>query len=172
MQSGCNCAGWPMPPSLAGPAVYYTRGAGYTSPPILPAPDDDARMTKGLFTALAIMLACAVIPVAQVLLAPFGPFLGGYYGIRWVDTQGQGALAAAARFGGVIGAASALILAAIAVILMLSLAMPQRFIILTWIAVAVFALYVAMMSTLGGLYRLMKMQMTTAAADAEPAEAG
>ena len=129
-------------------------------------------MTKGLFTALAIMLACAVIPVAQVLLAPFGPFLGGYYGIRWVDTQGQGALAAAARFGGVIGAASALILAAIAVILILSLAMPQRFIILTWIAVAVFALYVAMMSTLGGLYRLMKMQMATAAADAEPAEAG
>lgn len=129
-------------------------------------------MTKGLFTALAIMLACTVIPVAQVLLAPFGPFLGGYYGIRSVDTQGQGALAAAARFGGVIGAASALILAAIAVILMLSLAMPQRFIILTWIAVAVFALYVAMMSTLGGLYRLMKMQMATAAADDEPAEAG
>lgn len=129
-------------------------------------------MIKGLFTALAIMLACTVIPVAQVLLAPFGPFLGGYYGIRSVDTQGQGALAAAARFGGVIGAASALILAAIAVILMLSLAMPQRFIILTWIAVAVFALYVAMMSTLGGLYRLMKTQMTTAVADAEPAEAG
>ncbi len=129
-------------------------------------------MIKGLFTALAIMLACAVIPVAQVLLAPFGPFLGGYYGIRSVDTQGQGALAAAARFGGVIGATSALILAAIAVILMLALAMPQRFIILTWIAVAVFALYVAMMSTLGGLYRLMKMQTTTATADAEPAEAG
>ena len=129
-------------------------------------------MIKGLLTALAIMLACTVIPVAQVLLAPFGPFLGGYYGIRSVDTQGQGALAAAARFGGVIGAAAALILAAIAVILILALAMPQRFIILTWIAVAVFALYVAMMSTLGGLYRLMKMQMTTAAADAEPAEAG
>ena len=133
-------------------------------------------MTKGLLTALAIMLACAAIPIAQVLLAPFGPFLGGYYGIRSVDTQGRHALAAAARFGGVIGAASALILAAIAVILMLALELPQRFIILTWIAVAVFALYVAMMSTLGGLYRLLKTQTQTqtaaAAADAEPPGAG
>ena len=120
------------------------------------------------------MLACAAIPIAQVLLAPFGPFLGGYYGIRSVDTEGRPALAAAARFGGVIGAASALILAAIAVILMLALELPQRFIILAWIAVAVFALYVAMMSTLGGLYRLLKTQtqMTTAAADAEPPGAG
>ena len=129
-------------------------------------------MTKGLLTALAIMLACAVIPVAQAL----GPFLGGYYGIRSVDTDGRHPLAAAARFGGVIGAASALILAAIAVILMLLLAMPSRFVILTWLAVAVFAIYVAMMSTLGGLYRLMKAQTQTpqtaaaTAAAAEPSE--
>lgn len=122
------------------------------------------------------MLACAVIPIAQVLLAPFGPFLGGYYGIRSVDTEARPALAAAARFGGVIGAASALILAAIAVILMLALELPQRFIILAWIAVAVFALYVAMMSTLGGLYRLLKTPLPTpspsAAADSESPGAG
>lgn len=131
-------------------------------------------MTKGLLTALAVMLVCAVIPVAQA----FGPFLSGYYGIRSVDTAGRHPLAAAARFGGVVGAASALILVVMAVILIQILAMPPRFVILTWIAVAVFATYVAMMSTLGGLYRLMKtqtqMQTTTAAtaADAEPSEDG
>ena len=134
-------------------------------------------MTKGLLTALAVMLVCAVIPVAQVLLAPFGPFLGGYYGIRSVDTAGRHPLAAAAMFGGVVGAASALILVVMAVILMLILEMPTRFVILAWIAVAVFAIYVAMMSTLGGLYRLMKTQTqatTTAAtaADAAPSEDG
>ena len=130
-----------------------------------------ARMLKGLLTALAVMLVCAVIPVVQAL----GPFLGGYYGIRSVDTAGRHPLAAAARFGGVIGAVSALILMAIAVILMQILAMETRFVILTWIAVAVFTLYVAMMSTLGGLYRLMKSQtqtpQTTAAADASDADA-
>lgn len=135
-----------------------------------------ARMLKGLLTALVVMLVCAVIPVVQAL----GPFLGGYYGIRSVDTAGRHPLAAAARFGGVVGAAAALILAAIAVILMLVLAMPSRFVILTWLAVGVFAFYVAMMSTLGGLYRLMKTQtqssQTTATgaadADAEPCEGG
>lgn len=157
--------------------LYYTRRAGYTDRPILPPPDDAAIMTKGLLTALAVMLVCAAIPVAQVLLAPFGPFLGGYYGIRSVDTAGRHPLAAAARFGGVVGAASALILVVMAVILMLILEMPPRFVILTWIAVAVFAIYVAMMSTLGGLYRMMKtqtqMQTTTdSAADAAPAEDG
>ena len=133
-------------------------------------------MLKGLLTALAVMLVCAVIPVVQAL----GPFLGGYYGIRSVDTAGRHPLAAAARFGGVIGAAAALILAAIAVILMLTLAMPSRFVILTWLAVGVFAFYVAMMSTLGGLYRLMKTQTQTpqttatraADADAESCEGG
>ena len=43
-------------------------------------------MAKGVLTALAVMLICTVIPIAQVLLAPFGPFLGAYYGIRSVDT--------------------------------------------------------------------------------------
>ncbi len=50
-------------------------------------------------------------------------------------------------------------------ILTLALPMPGRFVALTWIAVAVFATYVAGMSTLGGMYRLMKMRA------AVPAEA-
>ena len=124
-----------------------------------------AAMTKGLLTALGVMLVCTIIPVAQFLLAPFGPFLGAYFGIRSVDTDGSTPLVAAAKFGVVVGTASGIILVAIALILTLALPMPGRFVALTWIAVAVFATYVAGMSTLGGMYRLMKMRA------AVPAEA-
>ncbi len=123
-------------------------------------------MAKGVLTALAVMLACAVIPVAQVLLAPFGPFLGAYFGIRSVDVEDRTPLAVAVRFGCVVGAASALILAGIAAILTLTLPISGRFLILAWIAVAVFSTYVAGMSSLGGLYRLIKTQSTAPAASA------
>ena len=115
-------------------------------------------MTKGLLTTLAVMLVCTVIPIAQVLLAPFGPFIGAYFGIRSVDVGDRTPLAAATIFGCVVGVVSALILAAVALILTFALLEDRRYIILTWIAVAVFSAYVAGMSTLGGLYRLMKMQ--------------
>lgn len=124
-------------------------------------------MARGLLTALGVMLVCTIIPVAQFLLAPFGPFLGAYYGIRSVDTSGSPPLAAAAKFGAVVGAVSALILVVIAVILTAVVPMPGRFVVLTWIAVAVFATYVAGMSTLGGLYRLMKARTAAVTASAE-----
>ena len=123
-------------------------------------------MTKGLLTALGVMLICTIVPVAQILLAPFGPFLGAYFGIRDVDTGGDQPLMAAAKFGAVVGTASAAILVVIAVILMAVLDMPVKFVILTWIAVAVFASYVAVMSTLGGLYRLMKQRTAAQTASA------
>ena len=133
-------------------------------------------LTKGLLTALGVMLICTVVPVAQVFLAPFGPFLGAYFGIRDVDTSGEPPLLAAAKFGAVIGTAAAAILVVIAVILTAALAPPAKFVILTWIAVVVFSAYVAVMSTLGGLYRLMKQrtaaQTASAGADQPVALAG
>ena len=123
-------------------------------------------MARGLLTALGVMLVCTIIPVAQFLLAPFGPFLGAYFGIRWVDTSGSPPLVAAAKFGAMVGAVSAIILVVIAVILTAVVPMPGRFVVLTWIAVAVFATYVAGMSTLGGLYRLIKERTAAVAAEA------
>ncbi len=113
-------------------------------------------MARGVLTALAVMLVCTIVPIAQVLLAPFGPFLGAYFGIRSVPTGDRAPLVAAAIFGSAVGAASAAILVIIAIIVTLAAPIPGRFIILTWIAVAVFSAYVAGMATLGGLYRLMK----------------
>jgi len=127
-------------------------------------------MTKGIFTTLAVMLICTVIPIANVLLAPFGPFIGAYYGIRSVDAGDRTPLVAATVFGCVVGVASALILAVIALVLTFAFLDDRRYIILAWIAVAVFSAYVAGMSTLGGLYRLMKTQ--TAAVAAPTVEAG
>ena len=123
-------------------------------------------MTKGLLTALGVMLVCTIIPVAQFLLAPFGPFLGAYFGIRSVDTAGSAPLVAAAKFGAIVGTASGMILVVIALIMTVVLPMEGRFVVLTWIAVAVFATYVAGMSTLGGLYRLMKMRTAASVTEA------
>ena len=123
-------------------------------------------MAKGVLTALGVMLVCTIAPIAQVLLAPFGPFLGAYFGIRSIDVGDRAPLMASAIFGCVIGAASAVILVVIALVMTLAVPMAGRFIILTWIAVAVFSVYVAGMATLGGLYRLMKDQ--TAAASPAP----
>ena len=119
-------------------------------------------MAKGVLTALAVMLVGTIIPIAQVLLAPFGPFLGAYFGIRSITVGNHTPLLTAAIFGGAVGAASAAILVVIAVVITLAAPIPERFIILTWIAVAVFSAYVAGMSTLGGLYRLMKTQSAAA----------
>ncbi len=124
-------------------------------------------MAKGVLTALAVMLICTVIPIAQVLLAPFGPFLGAYFGIRSVDVGDRAPLVAATYFGCAVGIASALILAAIALVVTLALPIPGRFVALTWIAVAVFSAYVAGMSTLGGLYRLIKTQTAATAPASE-----
>ena len=126
-----------------------------------------ATMAKGLLIALGVMLVCTIIPVAQFLLAPFGPFLGAYFGIRSVDTSGSAPLVAAAKFGAAVGTASGVILVMIAAILTVVLPMPGRFVALTWIAVAVFTTYVAGMSTLGGLYQLMKARATAVGAPAE-----
>ncbi len=123
-------------------------------------------LTKGLLTALGVMLICTVVPVAQLFLAPFGPFLGAYFGIRDIDTAGEQPLMAAAKFGAVVGAASAAILVVIAVVLTAVLDLYAKFVILTWIAVVVFSAYVAVMSTLGGLYRLMKQRMAAQTASA------
>ena len=131
-------------------------------------------MLKALLATHAVMLLCAVIPVAQLLLAPFGPFLGAYYGIRWVDTGQATPLAAAAKFGCAVGAVSALILTAIAIAItltLLNLDLPPRFVILTWIAVGVFTLYVAGMSLLGAMYRLVKTQTAAGNAASTPATA-
>ena len=125
-------------------------------------------MAKGVLTALAVMLVCTIIPIAQVLLAPFGPFLGAYFGIRSINGGNHTPLLTAAIFGSAVGAASAAILVVIAVIITLAAPIPGRFIILTWIAVAVFSAYVAGMSTLGGLYRLMKNQTAAAITASEP----
>ncbi len=124
-------------------------------------------MAKGVLTALAVMLVCTIVPIAQVLLAPFGPFLGAYFGIRSAPTGDRTPLLDAAIFGFAVGAASAAILVIIALVITLSAPIPGRFIVLTWIAVAVFSAYVAGMATLGGLYRLMKSQTTAVAPASE-----
>ena len=121
-------------------------------------------MFKGLLTALAVMLGCTVVPIAQLLLAPFGPFIGAYLGMRYVDTRGARSLAVAIRFGIWLGAVSAVILVLIALAMLFTIEMPGKYVALLWSAVVVFAAYVVGMGTLGAWYRLAKAQAAQLAA--------
>ena len=127
-----------FPPASVVEATIISRNADAPPPPagytdcshanvVIANPRTAApAMAKGVLTALAVMLMCTVIPIANVLLAPFGPFLGAYFGIR---SRGHGGARAAAGgrliFGCAVGMASALILAAIAIVLTLALPIPR-----------------------------------------------
>ena len=41
-------------------------------------------MIKGVLTGFVIMIILAVIPIVHIAGIPFGPFIGGYYGISSV----------------------------------------------------------------------------------------
>ena len=45
-------------------------------------------MIKGVFLAIGIMVLLALIPIVDLIGIPFGPFIGGYYGISSARAQG------------------------------------------------------------------------------------
>ncbi len=120
-------------------------------------------MIKGVFLAAGIMILGAVIPVVNLAGVPFGPFIGGYYGILYVRNDGWSYAAKSLAFGCLLGLLVALALVGVGVALMLTMDLSQRFTLLLWIGVAVYTLYTASMAALGSMYR----QLRAAANDAE-----
>ena len=105
----------------------------------------------------------AVIPLVNLAGVPFGPFIGGYYGISSVRNDGWSYAAKSLAFGCLLGLLLALVLVVVAVALTLALDLSQRFTLLLWIGAAVYALYSASMAALGSMYR----QLRAAADDPE-----
>ena len=119
-------------------------------------------MIKGVFLAAGIMVLLAVIPVVNLVGAPFGPFIGGYYGILSVR-GGWPHAAKSLAFGCLLGLLVVLTLVVVAVALTLALDLSQRFTLLLWIGAAVYTLYATSMAALGSMYRQLRV-----AADEEP----
>lgn len=109
-------------------------------------------MTKGVFVALGIMVLLALIPIVDFAGIPFGPFIGGYYGISSARA-GSGSYAfKSVVFGGLLGLLVLLVLVAVAAGLTATINLGQQFTWLLWLAVIFFPLYTASMGALGALY--------------------
>ena len=115
-------------------------------------------MIKGMFLALGIMVLLALIPIVNFVGIPFGPFIGGYYGIHLARSHGGSPAVKSVIFGSLLGLIVLLILVLVAVALTLTIDLSQRFTWLLWIGVVVFVLYTVSMAALGALYRQLRAE--------------
>ena len=110
-------------------------------------------MIKGVLIGFGIMIVLALIPVVHIAGIPFGPFIGGYYGISAArDSQGTPGRKAF-TFGIWTGFLMFVVLAvAAAIATVLSGVMP----LLIWGGVSILTFYYASMSGLGAWYAELK----------------
>ena len=106
-------------------------------------------MIKGVFVAFGIMLVLAVMPIVHFVGIPFGPFIGGYFGITSADSDTRPYLVKSLIFGTLLGTMVLVLLAAVALALMVTTGLN---LVLVWLAVVVLTMYTASMSSLGALY--------------------
>ena len=110
-------------------------------------------MIKGVLIGFAIMIILAVIPIVHIAGIPFGPFIGGYYGISSVKDRAATPGRKALMFGLWTGALMGIILVISATIATLS---SELMPLLIWGGVWVFTFYYASMSGLGAWYAELK----------------
>ncbi|MBM3942727.1 MAG: hypothetical protein FJ316_07385 [SAR202 cluster bacterium] len=115
-------------------------------------------MIKAVLAAFGIMLGLALIPLVHLVGIPFGPFIGGYFGIRFAaDLPGTYA-SKGVKFGALLSLVALLFAAAAALVLMNFVDLSHRMFLLLWIGVVVFTLYTGSMGTLGAMFALIKMR--------------
>ena len=95
------------------------------------------------------MLVLAVIPIVHFVGIPFGPFIGGYFGITSAASNTRSYLVKSLIFGTLLGAMIFVVLAAVAVALMVTTGLN---LVLVWLAAVVLTMYTASMSSLGAMY--------------------
>ncbi|MCH8107238.1 MAG: hypothetical protein IIB30_02655 [Chloroflexi bacterium] len=105
-------------------------------------------MVKGVFIALGIMLILPIIPIVHIV-TPFGPFIGGYFGISAAASSDRSSAVNSLIFGALTGGIIFVLLTAVAVALVVITGLPQ---VLIWLVVVVSTLYIGSMSSLGAWY--------------------
>ena len=106
-------------------------------------------MIKGVIVALGIMVVLALIPVVHFVGIPFGPFVGGYFGITSADDSSRSPASKSITFGALLGLLVFLISATAAAVLTVTTGLNAWFL---WVFVAVFTLYTWSMGALGAMY--------------------
>ena len=112
-------------------------------------------MVKGVLIGFGIIIILAIIPIVHIAGIPFGPFIGGYYGISAASDSTASAGRKALVFGIWTGVLMGVVLVISAIIaIVVSGVMP----LLIWIGVWVFTLYYATMAGLGAWYGELKVK--------------
>ena len=106
-------------------------------------------MIKGVFVGFGIMLVLALIPIVHFVGIPFGPFIGGYFGITSAASYDGSHFTKALVFGSLLGALVLLVGSGVGMILTVATGLN---VVLVWIAVVTFTLYTVSMGSLGAMY--------------------
>ena len=106
-------------------------------------------MIKGVAIAFAVIVLLALIPIVHFGGIPFGPFIGGYYGISSVGHYPGSIVRKAAVFGLLFGLLMLIVFAVAALIVTMFSGFSRP---ILWGGVAVFTFYYASMSFLGAWY--------------------
>ena len=111
------------------------------------------QMIKGVLVAFGIMVVLAIIPIVHFIGIPFGPFVGGYFGISSAGDSTMPNQLRALTFGFLLGLIVFLVCALAAVVVMV---FTDINLLLLWGGVLVFSFYAASMGALGAMYSLLR----------------
>ena len=106
-------------------------------------------MIKGVLVGFGIMLLLALIPIVHFVGIPFGPFIGGYFGITSAASYSGSHFTKALVFGSLLGALVLLVGSGAGVILTMA---TEFNLVLVWIVIVIFTLYTVSMGALGAMY--------------------
>ena len=106
-------------------------------------------MIKGVLVGFGIMLLLALIPIVHFVGIPFGPFIGGYFGITSAASHTGSHFTKALVFGSLLGVLVFLVGSGVGVILTV---FTQFNLVLVWIVVVVFTFDTVSMGALGAMY--------------------
>ena len=110
-------------------------------------------MVKGVMIGFGIMIVLALVPVVHIAGIPFGPFIGGYYGI----SAASGSTASPGRKAAVFGIwTGILMLIVLTVAAAFATALSGVMPFLIWGGVSVFTFYYATMAAMGAWYAELK----------------
>lgn len=113
-------------------------------------------MIKGVFIGFAIIIMLAPIPIVHIVGIPFGPFIGGYFGISAVlngrESSGRKALVFGVWTGFLILVVAAVVVGVIDTIFDLSHGLR----IILWGCVGFLPFYYGSMAGLGAWYSELK----------------
>ena len=110
-------------------------------------------MFKAVLVTLGIMVVLALIPIVHFAGIPFGPFIGGYFGISAASSYGGSPGAKALTFGIWLSGFILAILVLVAVLLIIVTDLNQ---VLIWLGAILLTLYVGSLGGLGAWYAELK----------------